>query len=389
MKTLTSFYEVLGVGPTAEPETLRKAYRRLASKHHPDVSADPRAHENMARINEAFETLIDAGKRNEYDAMLAGGGFDDGPKGAAQTPHQPVVVRLIQRLQAHKTPVYALSFAPDTGRLVSSAFDNEILWWDEDTASPLRRTKVDAGVISTLRAFSLDRVVAAGSAESQVSYCRLDGERVESFKSNNDEWVGAVAISADGANVAAGSLYSTVAVTRTTDGGVQYRKQEHTAAVTAVAWSLDGKFLATGSADATVKLWHAQSGALLHTFRQVRSTVTSLAFSNDNRYIVAAAVDLSIRVFGLVEGELVKMMFGHTKPIESLCFHPNNWLFASGSRDGTVGLWNAAKGIGNVRIDCSPRPVSCVAFSPDGTRLAAGGQDRMVRLWEVAAKDAA
>ncbi len=389
MKTLTSFYEVLGVGPTAEPETLRKAYRRLARKHHPDVSSDPRAHENMARINEAFQTLIDRSKRNEYDAMLAGGTLDDEPSRAASYPQKPVIVRLIQRLKAHKTPVYAISFAPDTGQLVSSAFDNEILWWDESTALPSRRTKVEAGVISSLRAFSLDRLVAAGSGESQVSFCRMEGERIESFRTSNEEWVGAIAISADGSSVAAGSLHSTIAVTRTVDGGVQFRKHEHAGAVTAVAWSQDGKYLATGSADATVKLWHAQTGTLLHTFRQVRSTVTSLAFSNDNRFVIVAGVDLSIRVFNLEDGELVKMMFGHTKPIESLCFHPNNWLFASGSRDGTVGLWNASKGIGNVRIDCSNRPVSCVAFSPDGTRLAAGGQDKLVRLWEVAAKEAA
>lgn len=389
MKTLTSFYEVLGVGPTAEPETLRKAYRRLARKHHPDVSADPRAHENMARINEAFETLIDREKRNEYDAMLAGGDlFEENPRGHV-VPQKPIVVKLLQRLSAHRTPVYAVSFSPDTGQLISSAFDNEILWWDESNATPARRTKIEAGVISAIRAFSLDRVVAAGSGESQVSFCRLEGERIQTFRSNNEEWVGAIAISSDGSSIAAGSLHSTFAVTRTLDGVVQYRKQEHAGAVTAVAWSHDGKYLATGSADATVKLWHAHTGALLHTFRQIRSTVTALTFSNDNRFVVAAGVDLSIRVFSLEEGELVKMMFGHTKPIESLSFHPNNWLFASGSRDGTVGLWNAAKGIGNVRIECSSRPVSCVAFSPDGTRLAAGGQDRLIRLWEVAAKEAA
>ena len=388
MKASTSYYEVLGVGPTAEAETLRIAYRRLARKHHPDVNPDPLAHENMARINEAFETLIDSYRRNEYDAMLAGS-VDDDAAGQEKAPPKPVVVRLLQRLKAHKTPVYALSFAPDTGRLVSSAFDNEILWWDEASAKPLRRAKVEAGVISALRAFTLDRLVAAGSGESQVSLCRLDGEKVESYRTSNEEWVGAIAISADGASVAAGSLYNTVAVARTADGGVQYRRNEHTGAVTAVSWSQDGRFLATGSADATVKLWNAHSGDLLHTFGQVRSTITSIAFSDDSQFVIAAGVDLSIRVFSLKEGQLVKMMFGHTKPIESLSFHPNNWLFASASRDGTVGLWNASKGIGNVRIDCSPRPVSCVAFSPDGSRLAAGGQDKIVRIWEVAAKEAA
>lgn len=387
MKTVTSYYEILGVGPTTDTETLKKAYRRLARKHHPDVSKDPRAHENMARINEAFETLVDAGKRNEYDAMLAGHGHYEAP--SRENAQKPVVVRLLQRLKGHRTPVYSVSFAPDTGQIVSSAFDNEILWWDEAVGRPSRRTKVEAGVISTIRAFSLDRVVAAGSAESQVTYCRLEGDKVEAFKTNQEEWVGCVAISSDGSSVAAGSMYNALSVTNTADGGALFRRQEHADAVTAVAWSNDGRMLATGSADATVKLWDARLGKPVGTISQLRGTVTALAFSNNNHYLAAAGVDLSIRIFRLSDGELVKMMFGHTKPVESIAFHPNNWLFASASRDGTVGLWNADKGIGNVRIEVSTRPVSCVAFSLDGTRLAAAGQDTLVRLWEVAAKEAA
>jgi WD40 repeat protein len=388
LKTVTSYYEVLGVGPTTDTDTLRVAYRRLARKHHPDVSTDPRAHENMARINEAFETLVDPGKRTEYDAMLAGHGPAE-PANVDRSPQKPVVVRLVQRLKGHKTPVYSVSFSPDTGDLVSSAFDNEILWWDAIDGRPRRRAKVEAGVISTIRAFSLDRLVAAGSGESQITFCRLDGDRVEAFRANPEEWVGCLAISADGASVAAGSLHHALSVTNTADGGSRFRRQEHADAVTAVTWSQDGRFLATGSADATVKLWDADQGKPVGTISQLRGAVTSLAFSNDSKYLVAAGVDLSIRVFRLADGELIKMMFGHTKPVESISFHPNNWLFASASRDGTVGLWNASKGIGNVRIEVSSRPVSCVAFSPDGTRLAAAGQDKLVRLWEVAAKEIA
>lgn len=386
MKTLTSYYEVLGVGPNAEPETLRKAYRRLARKHHPDVSSDPRAHENMARINAAFATLIDPARRSEYDAMLAGGTFSEPPKEAA--PQKPVVVRLLQRLKGHKTPVYAVSFVPDTGQLISSAFDNEVLWWDESAGSPTRRTKVESGVISTLRAFQGDRVVAAGSSESQVTIALLSGDKVDAFRTTSEEWVGCLAISSDGRNLAAGSIHRTLNVTQTTDGSALYRRYDHDDAVTAVAWSEDGSLLATGSADATIRIWEAHTGRSVQTIRRVRGPITALAFSSDGFYLAAAGVDLSIRVFRLHDGELVKMMYGHTKVIESLAFHPNNWLFASASRDGSVGLWNAAKGIGNVRIDVSTRPVSCVAFSADGTRLAAAGQDRLVRMWEVVAKEA-
>ena len=390
MKTLTlNFYDILGVREGADEEALRKSYRSLARKHHPDVSTDPRAHEVMARINEAFATLSDPARRIEYDAMLAGGGLQDAPNPRAGAPEKPIVVKLKKRLMAHKTPVYAVAFAPDTGQLVSSAFDNEIIWWDEMRGAPSRRTKLDIGTISTLRPAVNDRLYAAGSGESQISLYRLDGMKVDGWKTSPEEWVSSVAISPDGTAVASGSLLKTFSVSNMQDGNSVYRKVEHTEAVTVVAWSEDGKMVATGSADATVKLWHAQTGALLHTIRQVRGTVTALAFSHDNRYLAVAGVDLSIRVFSLSDGLLVKMMFGHTKPIESLAFHPNGWLFASGSRDGTVGLWNAAKGIGNVRIEASTRPITCVAFNPEGTRLAACGQDKIVRLWEVAAKESA
>jgi WD40 repeat protein len=343
----------------------------------------------MARINEAFNTLNDPERRTEYDAMLAGGAFEAPAAPRRKPPPKPVVVKLQSRLRAHKTPVYALGFAPDTGQLVSSAFDNEIIWWDEGQERPERRAKLDAGVISTLKVFPNDKIVAAGSAESMISLWRLTGTDVDAWKNSNEEWVCCLAISSDGNSLATGSMHRTLAVTDTANGSRVYRNQEHSESVTAVAWSPDGKYIATGSSDATVKLYHSKNGALLHTFRQVRATVTALAFSPDNRYLAVAAVDLSIRVFSLADGKLVKMMFGHTKPIETLAFHPNSWLFASGSRDGTVGLWNAAKGIGNVRIEVSSRPISCVAFSPDGTKLAAGGQDKTVRLWEVAAKEPA
>src|SRR3712207_5232928 len=128
LKTLASFYDVLGVGPSADLETIRKAYRRLARKHHPDVSSDQHAHENMARINEAFRVLGDAPRRAEYDAMLAGGTFEAPAAPRAETLRNPVVVKLASRLRSHQTPVYAVTFAPDTGQLISSSFDNEIIW---------------------------------------------------------------------------------------------------------------------------------------------------------------------------------------------------------------------------------------------------------------------
>ena len=60
-------YAVLQVHPTAEPEIVDAAYRRLARMYHPDVNKAPGAHETMIRINLAYETLADPAKRAAYD----------------------------------------------------------------------------------------------------------------------------------------------------------------------------------------------------------------------------------------------------------------------------------------------------------------------------------
>jgi curved DNA-binding protein len=66
------YYEVLGVGRGADAEEIRRAYRQLARKHHPDVSKGDRSSEDKFKeINEAYEVLKDPEKRRKYDALGA------------------------------------------------------------------------------------------------------------------------------------------------------------------------------------------------------------------------------------------------------------------------------------------------------------------------------
>jgi len=64
------YYEILGVAKTATDDEIRKAFRKLARKYHPDVAEDKSTAENKFKeINEAYEVLGDAGKRKKYDAL--------------------------------------------------------------------------------------------------------------------------------------------------------------------------------------------------------------------------------------------------------------------------------------------------------------------------------
>src|SRR5690348_8751135 len=67
------YYKVLGVKKTATDEEIKKAYRRLARKYHPDVNpGDKAAEAHFKEINEAQEVLTDPEKRKKYDALGSG-----------------------------------------------------------------------------------------------------------------------------------------------------------------------------------------------------------------------------------------------------------------------------------------------------------------------------
>ena len=74
----------MGVDKNADLDTIKKAYRKLVRKYHPDVSKEPDAVQKTAEVNEAYETLKDTQKRTEYDEMLANP-FD----GTSQTRGNP------------------------------------------------------------------------------------------------------------------------------------------------------------------------------------------------------------------------------------------------------------------------------------------------------------
>jgi len=63
------FYDILGVPRNADEKEIKKAYRNLARKYHPDVCKEPGAEDKFKEINEAYSVLSDADKRAQYDNM--------------------------------------------------------------------------------------------------------------------------------------------------------------------------------------------------------------------------------------------------------------------------------------------------------------------------------
>ena len=76
-----SLYETLEVSENASADEIKKAYRKLARKYHPDVNKDPKAEDKFKEINAAYEVLSDPQKKQQYDqhgdSMFGGQNFSD------------------------------------------------------------------------------------------------------------------------------------------------------------------------------------------------------------------------------------------------------------------------------------------------------------------------
>lgn len=105
------YYDVLSVSKGATQDEIKRAYRKLAREHHPDVSKAPDAAKKFAEIQEAYDTLSDEAKRRQYDQF----GFD----GSRSSAHARAGTRYDEWPNASSGP----AGTPFEGEDLGSVFD--------------------------------------------------------------------------------------------------------------------------------------------------------------------------------------------------------------------------------------------------------------------------
>ena len=99
------YYEVLGVSRSADASAIKKAYRKLAKKYHPDSNvADASAAEHFKEVNEAYDVLGDEKKRKLYD-QYGHAAFEEGFGQVAIPVEQAALVVLADLRMPAKTAV--------------------------------------------------------------------------------------------------------------------------------------------------------------------------------------------------------------------------------------------------------------------------------------------
>ncbi len=188
------YYETLGVSRDATAEQIKKAFRGLARKYHPDVSKEPDAERRMKEVNEAYAVLSDPEKRAAYDALLArghhageefrpppdwdagfefsGAGFDD----AAAADFSDFFAELFGRMGGRRRAAhFGQEFrARGEDHHAKVVLDVEDAWRGARRMISLRVPKVDANGRVVLDTRTLEVQIPRGVREGQL--IRLAGQ---------------------------------------------------------------------------------------------------------------------------------------------------------------------------------------------------------------------
>ncbi|MCH8273892.1 MAG: DnaJ domain-containing protein [Armatimonadetes bacterium] len=254
---MRDYYRALGVTEDADLATIKRAYRKLARKLHPDVNSARDSARRMVELNEAYRTISDTALRAGYDARRR--------KGIPDAPPPPTAAGAV-RVQHHlsiadlSSPVYSLAFSPNGRKLAVGCFDNVIRFARPADGSTLGTAELNKGAVSTLRWTSNRTLIAAGASDKSVTMWRVQDQQVVETRGKRADWVSDVAISPDGNRVALGSVHRSVVCVDRRTGKQLFIRRPHDDAVTTVAFSSDGRLVASGGNDQQVFLFEARSG---------------------------------------------------------------------------------------------------------------------------------
>lgn len=293
--------------------------------------------------------------------------------------------RLLQRIVAHQSTVYCVSFSPDGKRIASSSGDGTVKVWDVADGKLVWEKKSGHGG-STVRsvAYSPDgKLLATGSFDKTVKLWDANtGSELKTLRGHSQS-VRLIAFSPDGKLLASCGEEGTVILWEVATGKAVHILKGHTATVRTVAFSPDGSLLASGSSDETIRLWDRKTGTLKKTLEGHRASVRSVAFSPGGGTLASCSLDNTVRLWDVASGRERVTLGRHSLSVKSLVYSPDGRFIASGGNDRVVNLWDTDSGRLIKRLTGPTSHVWHVAISKDGKLLAACGADRTIFIWKL------
>ncbi|HTL54915.1 MAG TPA: serine/threonine-protein kinase [Candidatus Limnocylindrales bacterium] len=247
---------------------------------------------------------------------------------------------LLKDFRAHDGEIIDMRFTPDSGRLVSMAYDRPFKIWEVPSGRMLGQP--------------LD-------VEGPLAYCY---------------------ISADGKRFATRSQTGLSRLWDAFTGLPLSEPFEHQGPVNDLKFTLDDQFIVTASQDGTAQLWDARAG-LPETFSLPTTDVyPSACFSRDGRQIYYTS-NLQVQIFDIQTRQRLGHPMAHADQIVRMQLSPDGNKLATASFDNSARVWNAKTGAPLTPPLRHTARVYAVTFSPDGKLVATGSMDFSARVWDA------
>jgi WD40 repeat protein len=302
---------------------------------------------------------------------------------AAATPTLRVLPGQQNRvIDHHDTSIHALTFSPDSRRLLSAGADGKVRIWDAENVQPIGRYSPNARAVLSV-AVSPDGRRALFGCDSGVAWqWDLQKGSEQACLSGHLLPVGRVAFSPDGRRAVTGSDDATIRLWHVPSGRELLRIDEHEKRISGLQFTPDGLFIVSCSEDGMLGIWDSETGWETRQLSTKEKWLLCLAVSPDGQHVACGGKD-QLTLWNLASAGVVGTFSGHDLAAMSVAFSPSGQHLLSGSMDKTVRLWDVASRKAIQLFEGHAAGITSVAFSPDGCQAASAGFDRTIRLWSM------
>lgn len=236
----------------------------------------------------------------------------------------------------HDSTVLHVAFSADSQQVVTGSLDGQVQVWHID-GTVVQRIPAHKGPVWGV-AFSpidgKDPLIASSSGDQTAKLWQPDGTLVATMTAPAPIWN--VAFSPDGQAIAGAVLDGNVRLW-SNQGELLQVLEGHQAPVWDVAFCPQRDRLVSVSSDNTAKIWRT-NGQLLHTLQASDASLTGVDCSHNGEFIATTGQDHLINIW-TSEGIFVRTLRGHEAAVRNLAFSPDGNELASVSEDSTVKIW--------------------------------------------------
>jgi RNA polymerase sigma factor (sigma-70 family) len=334
-----------------------------------------------------------------------------------------------QEFQAHGTSIRSVNFTPDSKKVITAGFDEDVCIWDAANGKRLDRFKGKGGeaVAISPDARHVAAIMSESAEQASMWDMALGNRTLPLTKASAKTTFISLAFSPNGKQLLSGHLKgplnlsqvypqppsSCVNVWDATTGELLQELDLGMLYPGFIAVAADGKTVAIGGQQrglvpverSYLAILDVKAGGKLFSMGQ-HPGVSSLAMAPDGKILAAGGQDRTVRVFEVATGQERFKLSGHKRAVAAVAFSPDGRVLASADGIGAdyrlatgepfgdswnpkiaprILFWDVATGKELYQLGGLSANVTSLAFSPDGTRLVSGLGDGTALVWDVAA----